>query len=503
MVYLINLKRLSRNIFFGTLAIVVTHTAFGAKVPTPPSVNYGEGDTAKLIKRGEYLAKIGDCIGCHTNTEEGGKPFAGGLPLTTARGTFYSPNITPSKETGIGGWTNDEFVNAMTQGKNPHGSNYYPIFPYPYFNKLNRHDILSIKAYLDALPVVKQENKKHNITIPFNLRFLLYGWKSLFFYPHDGEFKYNDDKTPAWNRGAYLVEGLGHCDMCHTPHNTLGAPKRDAHLMGGQVGDSFAPDITHYGLSDLPAADVVDLFSEGHTAISSEKLIGNLAGVDHESLKNLTKKDLKSIAYYLKTITFIDPREVVGLSGFTHLAKGKETYEKVCKACHEAGVSGAPKIGDTESWGIRAQKGEGVLIQHALNGLNAMPAKGGCVTCTDDEIKAGVSYLMAHSLTQPQLDEAKLKPAPKPTLADGKRVYDNVCSVCHAKGDLGAQKLGDKEVWKTLIKKNIDVLVTNTLKGKGNMPAKGACTKCTRSEVIAAVKYMVQEGADKGQYKLW
>jgi len=156
--------------------------------PEYPKPNYGTGKTRELIKRGEYLAKIGDCISCHTDSKHDGDVYAGGLAIESPFGTFYTPNITPDKETGIGSWTDKEFINAMKKGKNVKGQHFFPAFPYINFNKMSNDDVLAIKAYLLSIPAVHKANQNHDMPFPFRVRFLQLGWKILFFYPYAGEY---------------------------------------------------------------------------------------------------------------------------------------------------------------------------------------------------------------------------------------------------------------------------------------------------------------------------
>ncbi len=195
--------------------------------PTYPSVTVTNPGQEQLVERGEYLAKMGDCIACHTNVKAGLPPFSGTLPIDTPFGTFYSPNITPDKETGIGNWTEEDFIRAMKEGRDPHGRNYFPVFPYIYFSNLTDDDVRALYAYFMSIPAVNQKNKP--LPFPFNLpgaRFSLWGWNLLFFYPNS-DLKYNPDQSPLWNRGHYIVDGLGHCSMCHTPLNILERLKID------------------------------------------------------------------------------------------------------------------------------------------------------------------------------------------------------------------------------------------------------------------------------------
>lgn len=470
----------------------------GVEYPPYPKVNYGTGLRAELIHRGEYLAKAGDCIACHTDTQSNGPVFAGGLGIKTPFGTFYSPNITSDKKTGLGNWSNNDFIRAMREGIAPNGSYYFPVFPYQYFTKLSDDDLVAIKAYLFSLPPVEKENRKLDVPWPFSWRFLQLGWRILFF--KEGVYAYEANHTSVWNRGAYLVEGLGHCSMCHTPMNFLGAPKQAYFLTGGVVDGYLAPDITSFGLKGATPQEVEDVFTQ-EKMIGGGEVAGPMAEVDHDSLKYLSNKDLFAISVYLKTVKSKEPKvETVSGPG-----AGKKVYEAHCAVCHGTGAAGAPKIGDTTAWDPRIKQGMDVLFTHAIKGFNAMPAKGMCQTCTDDEIKAAVQYLADQSKPGAAGAAAAppmIAPPPQPTLADGKRIYEDTCSVCHAKGLLGAPKLRDKAVWAPLIKQNMDVLFTHTIHGYKRMPPRGTCISCTNAELQAAVKYMVQESSD-GDYSLW
>jgi cytochrome c5 len=474
--------------------------------PIYPTPNYSKGDR-KLIEKGEYLAKAGDCMACHTDTKNKGKPFAGGLGINTPFGTFYSPNITPDKETGIGKWTNEDFIRAMHDGKAPDGSNYYPVFPYPDFNKISKEDLLAIKAYIFSLPAIHQENHKNDVMFPFSWRFLQYGWKILFFYPHTGQYQYDADKSAEVNRGAYLVQGLGHCGMCHTPINLLGAPKRSYYLTGNLIEGYYAPNISKVGLKGATAHEITRVFSHDELLHGRGKVGGPMAEVNHDSLKYMSDEDLHSIASYLLTVESKQP--AMASNGKVTPAEGKKIYAKYCAACHTTGSAGAPMLGDASAWDPLIKLGVDKLHHNAINGINSMPPKGGCPTCSDNQIKAAVDYLVeaAKGGTGPAIKV--VRPMPKLTLADGKNIYNESCRVCHQNGDLGAPKLGDAAAWTPRIAQNMDILFTHAIEGYKGMPKMGACYKkadgkpCSQAEVMAAVKYMVQESNTGGDYSLW
>ena len=258
---------------------------FYPSYPEPAKAQTPEQD--KIIQRGEYLTKIGDCIACHTNVKAGTPAFAGGLPLATPFGTFYSPNITPDKETGIGNWTEKDFIRALKEGRDPHGRNYFPVFPYLYFSNMTDDDVKAMYAYFMSIPAVKQQNK--SLPFPFNMpgaRFSLWGWNILFFYPTP-DLQYDPDQSAQWNRGKYIVDGLGHCSMCHTPLNLLGAPKNRYYLTGTFIDGYWAPNITQYGLRSADHLEVAKVFVEGQLLHNAGPVAGPMAEVNHNSLAYL------------------------------------------------------------------------------------------------------------------------------------------------------------------------------------------------------------------------
>lgn len=477
---------------------------FDAIYPEYPTVDYGTGDQAKLIKRGEYLTKAGDCLACHTNVKAGGKPFAGGLPIHTPFGTFYSPNITGDELTGIGKWTEKQFITSMRHGKRPDGSNNFPVFPFIYFSKTNDDDLRAIFAYLKAVPAVRQPNRE--LSFPYNLpgaRLGITGWKLLFFRDRK-PYQYNPKFSKRWNRGAYLVQGLGHCSMCHTPLNVLGAPKKEYYLTGAFVDGYWSPNITGYGLKSASIYEVANVFKKGELINQAGPVAGPMADVNHDSLKYLNEEDRLSIATYLKTVSSIDPRRVDPSHKQPTLKRGKQVYINACIMCHQENVIGAPAIGDGAGWYNRVKsQGLPALYRHTIQGFNKMPVRGACVTCSDNDIEAAVDYILHESVTHAQWQKIKSgKMTAKSTAANGRKVYDENCSVCHNEGKLGSPKLGDRKIWSYVLRKNMDEVIFNAVYGKDGVHVRGGCEHCTNTEVIAAVKYMVNESSDKN-YKLW
>ncbi|MBC7604656.1 MAG: cytochrome c, partial [Ramlibacter sp.] len=174
--------------------------------------------TTQVITKGEYLARAGDCVACHT--APGGKVFAGGRSMPTPFGAFYVPNITPDEETGIGEWNPADFYRMLHTGVARNGALMYPVMPFASYTKVTREDSDAIFAYLMTVPPVRQQNRPHELNFPYNNRELLLGWRTLYF--RQGEYVAEPKQSAEWNRGAYLVQGLGHCAMCHTAINALG-----------------------------------------------------------------------------------------------------------------------------------------------------------------------------------------------------------------------------------------------------------------------------------------
>jgi mono/diheme cytochrome c family protein len=252
-----------------------------------------------IVARGEYLTRAGGCFSCHT--VPGGEKLAGGRALATPFGTFYSPNLTPDVETGIGGWTDAQFVRALRKGVRPDGSDYFPVFPYPSFTNITTGDALAIKAYLFSRPAVRHPNRAHDVTFPFSWRFLQSGWRLLFFKP--GPFRLPPGQTVTYNRGAYLVTALAHCGECHTPRNPLGAMRPSLWLAGtadgpdGQVVPNITPDPAT-GIGEWQKSDIEELLKTGTTP-EQTTVKGAMREAIADGLKDLSEDDRAAIADYL------------------------------------------------------------------------------------------------------------------------------------------------------------------------------------------------------------
>ncbi len=488
---------------------ISSNTNLISRYPVYPKIDYSSSGNPAAIKRGEYLVKIGDCIACHTNPDHGGKAFAGGLPIATPFGTFYTPNITPDQETGIGDWQEADFIRLMREGILADGSNAFPAFPYVYFNRVNDQDLKDIWAYLQAIPKISEPDRGNTLPFPLNVRLFQYGWKMLYFYPDAGMFQEQADKSRQWNRGAYLVEGLGHCTMCHTPMNLLGAEQKKYYLTGSFIQGYWAPDITSRGLSDATRYQVANVFAKGDLINRAGKVRGPMADANHDSLMHLNKYDRLAIADYLKSIASRQPRNIPEITASQDpIKRGHQVYANVCVICHLNGEVGAPRIGDQGEWQTRLKLSNiSGLYRHAVNGFNKMPVKGACVTCNDADVIAAVDYILYHSLQHSQWQQIKTPQAmarsQTQVTKSGEMVYQQTCSVCHELGQLGAPVTGNREQWVPIISKNFDELFINTYQGLNNMPPKGGCNQCTGSEIKAAVKYMVKESQDGYDYSLW
>lgn len=474
----------------------------GTYYPAYPPITAASPEQESKALRGEYLAKMGDCLACHTNMKGGTPAFAGGLSIATPFGTFYSPNITPDKKTGIGTWTEDDFVQALKHGRGPDGQNYFPVFPFIYFTNVTDDDARAMYAYFMSIPAVEQENRA--LPFPFGVpgaRLSLWGWNMLFFFPAT-TYEYDPSQTAVWNRGKYIVDGLGHCSMCHTPLNPLGSPQTQNYLTGTFVDGYWAPNITKAGLESVTAAEIADVFVKNELINRAGPIAGPMAEVNHNSLSYLTETDRLAIGVYLKTVVSEEPLGLEPSNAAPTLRRGKQVYLKSCTICHQNGEMAAPRIGNAANWYMRL-KNSGLtgFYRHAINGYNSMPVKGACVTCSDNDIISAVDYILDKSLTRSQRIDLAAN-GTKKFPSNGKELYNESCSVCHNEGKSGAPIIGDKKAWAPLISQNLDVLVEHTIKGTKH-PVNGGCKQCTTGEIIDAIKYILSQSKTEGNFSLW
>jgi len=334
------------------------------------------------IARGQQLAALGDCAVCHTS--ENGVLNAGGRPLQTPFGVIHSTNITPDVETGIGAWSYPAFERAMREGVHRDGRQLYPAFPYTHFAKTTDADMQALYAYLMAQPAVRAETQPNALAFPFNQRPLLAGWNALF---HGAEtFKPDPAKSETWNRGAYLVEGLGHCSACHSPRNALGAEVAGAHLAGGFADGWEAPALTALSLAPIPWSED-ELYAYLRTGESRFHGVaaGPMAPVVKE-LAALPDSDIRAMAVYLASFNTksLDRTAQEALAARLETATGTRQaavvgtgariYQGACAVCHEVG--GAPLFGSRPSLALNSNLHSAVpdnLIQVILHGI-AKPA---------------------------------------------------------------------------------------------------------------------------------
>ncbi|MDH3440189.1 MAG: cytochrome c [Gammaproteobacteria bacterium] len=271
----------------------------GAAILLAAPATYGQDD---VVERGKYLTYAGGCISCHTEDSDDAVPLAGGRAMETPFGTFYSPNITPDAETGIGGWSDDDFVNAFWDGVNPEGEHYFPAFPYTAYTGASREDLLAIKAYLFSLEPVSSESADHDLAWYMDTRLAAGGWKALNF--ESARFVPDPDKDEQWNRGAYLVRHLGHCGECHTPRGLTGVLDADLEFAGSEFGDENIPNISTHRIDGIGRWSVSDIeyFLDIGMLPDGDFTGSSMVDVIEDNTSKLTREDRLAIAAYLKSV---------------------------------------------------------------------------------------------------------------------------------------------------------------------------------------------------------
>lgn len=291
---------MKRIVFLALVGAALAAATIGAIALWPIGNEPTIGQLSGAANRGAYLARMSGCIACHTDSENGGAPLAGGLKLPTNFGTFFSPNLTTSKEFGIGNWTVETFAKAVREGVSPEGEPYYPSFPYTFYSKLTDQDVADLWAAFQTVPAVELASTKHEMSFPFNFRAGLKLWRAA--YQDTSKFETNPAKTESWNRGKYIVEGPAHCGACHTPRNFAGARQVEQKLHG-------ADDLPNGGKS--PAINAENLRDKGWTTKSLAYALktsikpdgdvfgGSMVEVVRDGTSFLSAKDLEAIATYL------------------------------------------------------------------------------------------------------------------------------------------------------------------------------------------------------------
>ena len=295
------------------------------------------------VARGAYLARAGNCAACHT--ARGGEAYAGGKAIPTPFGTVYAGNLTPDEDTGLGRWSAAHFWRAMHHGRSRDGRLLYPAFPYPDYTRVTREDSDALYAFLRSLPPVRQANRAHDLRFPYDSQLALAVWRALFFSP--GEFQPDATRSAEWNRGAYLVSGLGHCQACHAPRNVFGATHDRLELSGGLIPmqNWYAPSLAspaESGVQDWPVEDIVALLRDGTSARGTA--MGPMAEVVFSSTRHLDEPDLSAMAVFLKGV----PERAPPRPGTVEmepgvLERGARLYEAHCADCHgKSGEGRAP-----------------------------------------------------------------------------------------------------------------------------------------------------------------
>jgi len=312
----------------------------------PLVADVGGATSPELIARGAYLARAGNCIGCHT--ARGGAAYAGGRGVPTPFGTVFAPNLTPDPQTGLGRWSASEFWRALHNGRSRDGRLLYPAFPYPNYTRITRADSDAIHAYLRSLPAVVQPNRAHTLQFPFDRQAALAVWRALYFRPARPQ-QPDTQRSAAWNRGAYLVEGLGHCNACHASRNALGATTGPLDLAGGliPVQNWYAPSLAsplEAGVADWDDADIVALLRTGVSRRGA--VMGPMGEVVAGSTQHLSGPDLQAIASYLKALpqTAAARPAAPPIRDATAMGPGAPLYETHCLACHGEHGEGVPGI---------------------------------------------------------------------------------------------------------------------------------------------------------------
>ncbi len=300
---------------------------------------------AEQIQRGEYLARIGDCVACHT--APGGASLAGGLPMETPVGAIYTTNITPDKDTGIGDYTLEDFTRAMREGVARDGHHLYPAMPYPSFAKVSDDDIADLYAYfMHGVEPVSQPNKDADIPWPLSMRWPLAMWKMMFL--KEGVYEADSEQDAEWNRGAYLVQGLGHCGACHTPRGIAFQEKAltdadDAYLSGATLDGWWATSLRgdwRTGIGGLSVPALVALLKTGFS--NQLSVSGPMDDVITHSTTHLSDEDLTAMAVYLKSLSDQPATQTTRIN--EPVLNGGELYSEYCATCHGDNGAGYPGV---------------------------------------------------------------------------------------------------------------------------------------------------------------
>lgn len=425
------MKLTTRHMLLGFVAVGAIAAAVGVWIvrgPGPMSfaagdkvalADYKAGDPtgvptslakASLVERGEYLTKAADCVACHT--APGGKQFAGGLAIRLPFGTLYSTNITPDRETGIGDYSDQDFLNALQHGTRRDGARLYPAMPFTSYSYMTDADALAVKAYLFNLPAVRAAIPANTLGFPFNQRWAMNFWSPLF--NADTRFKPDSSRSLEWNRGAYLAEALAHCGECHTPRSVaLGLDNRRK-FAGAVTAGWRAFNITSdkaAGLGNWRDEEIVAYLSAGH-AMGHGTASGPMGEAVENSLRQMAPEDVRAVVTYLRSVPAIPssdlpdrlqpPAAASHRQGGTSDPRGKMMFEGACVSCHgwtgESSISPCATL--TGAWAVNDPSGINIAqivisgtVRHTPEGAISMPAFGSAYS--DGEIAAVANYVTA------------------------------------------------------------------------------------------------------------
>jgi mono/diheme cytochrome c family protein len=376
----------------------------------------GDSQDFAAVERGRYLANAADCGSCHT-VPGSDQPFAGGRQIETPFGYLAAPNITPDRETGIGNWTDDEFDAAVRNGRSRNGARLYPAMPYPFYTKMSRQDVKDVRAYLDTIQPVRNAVRVNRLPFPLNIRMSMIVWDALYFSP--AEFHPDASKSKEWNRGAYLVQGPGHCGACHTPKSFLGGDKISEALEGYTLQGWTAPAITGgQALRDWTTEDIATYLNTGHNRYAGAAAM--MGEVVQLSTSQMTDNDRNAIATYLKDVAGKAP-ESAGSPDKDILTAGGAIYRDLCSACHAPDGKGVANMFPdlAEAATVKARDPTTVL-RVILQGAQtvstaqeptgpAMPAFGWQLN--DAQVAAVATYVRNHFGKAGAVDESEVRKA--------------------------------------------------------------------------------------------
>jgi len=418
----------ARTVVVIVIVVLIVLAVFGWRTFNPGPLAFAGGSTVALsdyhnadptgvpaalanadpVKRGEYLARAADCLVCHT--VPGGAQYAGGLAFPLPFGTLYSTNITSDKDTGIGNYSDQDFLNAVQRGIRRDGARLYPAMPYASYTYMTDADALAIKAYLFSLPAVHADNRADTLTFPYNQRWSMMVWSLLF--NADTRFAPNTAQSAAWNRGAYIAEALAHCGECHTPRNPAFALDNRKKFAGAVAAGWKAFNITadkDTGIGGWSDDEVFAYLSNGH-ALGRGTAAGPMGEAVDQSFSQMASADIHALVSYVRSVPAVTSSEPATIAppapvspkegGAAADAAGRKVFEQACVSCHNwtgvsaispfATIAGARAVNDPTATNV-AQIVISGTIRHTPQGIISMPAFGGAYS--DAEIAAVTNYV--------------------------------------------------------------------------------------------------------------